>query len=1051
MLNLAESLSWMNTPSDAAEVSSEVSANEPFLLNTGTISEIQDILLQAADAGFETAGPTLLAWSLILRSLNIRVETLKAARQIEAESYNPRSSIDSEIATVLDPYEKTLEEIKNALDEDPIDFLARRAVNTCRVFQTITSLSLQLGNTSVGLFSNSVGATMRVELLGLIKNSTLVGYIPEIIEATLATLTGGETYWDILDSKPIGVRKDPVTLFLQDSELVNSLVMTARSRYPCEAHPFLQIIRALASCSSCHGYENSLSALGFLRSIPTFTYTLPPDFVAYETVQEEENANNIRLTQPVLLFEPRLKGFRSFGRQNRLLAVARVDEDFCIPARTCGRIISESEPKVAFWYHQYHGLKYFGKLLETFLAASDEVDATTHQPVDRESVSEIIGFIATFLLSIAKSAKTNPNSIEDALRVLEIASSGLHRNRDIISVIFDIFEEEVQNQLACSGADVPLEILVSCIHFIHAIIPISPGRVWPLLSRSRLLGVSRGNGRLPSIVESVELLSGRYEFLISCCRLYEALIEDFASNAIRRRSRAKSSARLNSRDEDIATGIPDQVLSRILLCFTRYLIDVLESSPSWKFVEQDDRRCISQIIAHAYNKVLEYAYGIETSVEAKEEEAPKMNRLLKSAEPSTKKEKVTKIMEALMPSALLLVDSFLSTSSGALRFQPLLRSYYDGLETPDSTVRPNQLNLWTAQANAALSFSQTLLRVSAMLERPASQLETQLFKVSSLVARLYVLNDTYRNSVVALFESLIVTASSNTSEPPSLLGHLGPQTAKNFLHVLSDLDKPLSRDENVRNIWHFLSKVVSSRQQWFANYLLTGKTPREALTTKATGKELASLDKSLLTTALEALSGINELVKSEALPMLEFVTLAQNFWPWTVCNSPKYSDFIKAISNFVGHFKPIQPPTNLEGVIDACYQTRIGAYIAEILAMHLFHARQTGLPSPVHDLLPNLSYFTRFAVGVPGYNNSLHAFLSQNFEARYPGCTLRDLKRTTLEEHQYGKEYFYDLQLADKMLSMTEAWTGRSDNGLRAELANANVNLSLVDAQIVSI
>jgi len=36
------------------------------------------------------------------------------------------------------------------------------------------------------------------------------------------------------------------------------------------------------------------------------------------------------------------------------------------------------------------------------------------------------------------------------------------------------------------------------------------------------------------------------------------------------------------------------------------------------------------------------------------------------------------------------------------------------------------------------------------------------------------------------------------------------------------------------------------------------------------------------------------------------------------------------------------------------------------------------------------------------------------------------------------------------MLSLTEAWMGRNDNGLRAELANANVNLSLVDAQIVS-
>jgi nuclear pore complex protein Nup188 len=1050
MLNLPSTLDQIAEPTSTEDVSPEASIDESFLLNPRTVTEVQEIFMQAADTGFETVGPALLAWGLILRELNIRVERKKAANQIDAESYNPRSSSDSEIAMLPDPYEQTLEEIKGVLDEDPIDFLARTAVNSCRVFQTIATLSLRLGNTSTGLFSNSVSAKMRMYLLDLIKNSTIVGYIPEIVEATLATLTGNESYWDILDSKRIDVENDPVTMFLTDDVLVNALLKNSQFRYPWEALPFLQMIRALASCSSCYGDGNFQSALAFLEATSMFTYTMPADFDGYETIQEEENANNIRLIRPVMLFEPRLKGFRNFHGQNRLLAVAKVDEDFCIPAGTHGRIISETGPRVAFWYHQYHGLKYFGKLLETFLTASDEVDATTHQPVDRDSVSEIIGIIATLLLSIARSAHDNPNSSEDARQVLEIASSGLNRNRDVISVIFDIFEEELQNQSSCSGSEVPLQILVSCVHFIHAMIPISPGRVWPLMSRTALLAVSRGNGKLSSIVESVELLSGRYEFLISCCRLYESLVEDFACNAVRRRSGAKSSARLADGDENISTGIPDQVLAKILLSFTRYLVDVLESSPGWKYAEQGDRQRICEIISRTYNKVLVYAYGIETSIDTREEEPLiKTNRLRQPANPS-KKENLTKIMEPLMPSALLLVDGFLSASSGTLRFQPLLRSYYDGLETPEMATLPNLLNLWTAQVNAILSFSKTLLRVSGLLARPPSQLESQLFKVSSLIARLYVVNDTYRTSVVTLFESLIVTASNNTSEPPSLLGHLGPQTAKNFLHVLSDLDKPLSRDENVRYIWNFLSRVVSSRQQWFANYLLTGKTPREALTAKTTGKELVSLDKPLLTTALEALTGINELAKTQTLPMLQFVTLAQNFWPWTVCSSPKYGDFIKAISNFVGHFKPIQQSTNLEAAIDSCHQTRIGAYIAEVLAMHLFHARQTGIPTSLPDLLPNLSYFTRFAVGVPTYNNSLHALLKQNFETRYDGCTLRDLKRTILEEHQYGKEYFYDLPLADKMLYMSEAWTGRSDNGLRAELANANVNLSLVDAQIVS-
>lgn len=122
-----------------------------------------------------------------------------------------------------------------------------------------------------------------------------------------------------------------------------------------------------------------------------------------------------------------------------------------------------------------------------------------------------------------------------------------------------------------------------------------------------------------------------------------------------------------------------------------------------------------------------------------------------------------------------------------------------------------------------------------------------------------------------------------------------------FAEVLSDLDKPLSRDANVGAIWHFLAVVVSNKQQWFANYLLTGKTPRDAVGLKPPpdGIGPSALDKPLLTTALESLSNIHQMQKSEALPLLEFVALSQNFWPWTVYESPQHSPFIAAIAEFM--------------------------------------------------------------------------------------------------------------------------------------------------------
>jgi nuclear pore complex protein Nup188 len=119
--------------------------------------------------------------------------------------------------------------------------------------------------------------------------------------------------------------------------------------------------------------------------------------------------------------------------------------------------------------------------------------------------------------------------------------------------------------------------------------------------------------------------------------------------------------------------------------------------------------------------------------------------------------------------------------------------------------------------------------------------------------------------------------------------------------------------------------------------------------------------------------------------------------------------------------------------------------------MYLYHSRQLGKTAPVTDLLPHIEFYTRCAVSAPSYNVSLHANLKRNFEAMYSGCSLQDFKRTRLEVLEFGREYFYDINYADMMLNSDQAWTGRKNDGLAEELAKANVNLSLVDAQVVSV
>jgi nuclear pore complex protein Nup188 len=1034
ILSLGTCLDYIQDPPSHVVPSVNTSENAPYLLKSTTILRIQSMLMDISENLPATAAPMVLAWTVILQSIRLRVEDHRLAQEGYNEdflSHDRRPSDDGQVLVSPDPYEETIAEINRGPVEDPIQYLALIAVDSSHVFETLSHLALQLGDISGSHFSNEIGAKMRMVILDLIRGSNAVGYIPEVLLATLSSLTGGQNYWDFADARRVQRDYDPLSMFLNSEELVSHLLISARARYPFEPLPFLKLSRALAACTSCYSVEGSKTIIDFLDRIPSFTQILPEDFSAYETTHEEENNNSIRLTKPVQLFESRLRTLRGFQGQSALM---KIDSELCIAAGTYGRMVSESNPKVAYWFHEYSGFKYFGKLLETFLSAGDQLDATTGRIVDRDSVGEIIGLFATLLLSISKASQNNPSLKDEALRILEIASSGLGRNRDVTSVIFDIFEEELQKQSTSFGSEVPLEVLTSCVQFIHALTLVTPGRVWPLVSRSGLLETRSGVSMLASIVGSVELVSGRYDFLISCARLFEALVEDIVGNVVNRKARGKSSGRFTNGDAP-AAGVPDPILAKVLLAFARYLIDVFESCCTWKFADRDDCRRLCKTVATTFDRILHYTYGLEAS----SPNAKASDVAMKLSD--------TKLLGVLEPAASHITDSFLSTTSGSLRFQPFLHVFYDGFNTPDSTFFFNESRLCRDQVGAVLTFAKTLLRTATLLERPSSQLQCQLFKISPLVARLYAVGDGYRSPVISLFESLVVSAAYNATEPPSLLGNLSTRTSKSFLHALSDVDKPLSREHNFVTIMHFVSMVVSNRQQWFANYILTGRSSTDAIKAKSVGKETGPFDRPLLNTALETISGIGDVPKRKVLAALEFVALAQNFWPWATYESPMHADSIKTLSEYVGTLKPIQPSTTLDGSLDACFQTRIAAYAAEILAMHLFHSRQTGKQSATKELITNLGYFTRFAVAVPQYNSSLHGNLKRNFEARYGGCKLSDLQRTSLETREIGRDYFYDLPLANKMLSFDAAWS--KAQGFGFEVANANVNLALVDSQIV--
>ena len=88
---------------------------------------------------------------------------------------------------------------------------------------------------------------------------------------------------------------------------------------------------------------------------------------------------------------------------------------------------------------------------------------------------------------------------------------------------------------------------------------------------------------------------------------------------------------------------------------------------------------------------------------------------------------------------------------------------------------------------------------------------------------------------------------------------------------------------------------------------------------------------------------------------------------------------------------------------------------------------------------------------VGGYNASLHGNFARNFAKRFPGVEVDDFKRTMWLPRELGKGYYYALEAAEEMLGFDAGWGGVKQSGFRKEMETANLNLSLVEAQVVSL
>ena len=1029
------------------------------MLDPAAVNELNDIFVGIAP--LRIPSPVVLAWGILMHTLRETALSTRETREVRqslraADRYGAADSSDTDgterpsrerratlrrrSSTGSDTSQQStlLEEISDAIaitdvEGDPITYLASNAVKNNRCFEVMEAIAADYCTPYGFEHEGRLGQKMRTVLLDLIRVCLdSIEYSPALLIATMAVLTGSERYWDILD-RSIEFKESPTSKFLRDSVLRRQLFLKASTRFPHETSPFLHFCRALAfDNNGKDGMEHAIWSI--LEGLDTFTCSMPIDFLAYKPVRTQEESDHIELTDG-LTFS--ITSTPASPKSNKVLQPRTKNARFCatheVPSGTQGEIENDSKPFVVVWNQEFSGLVYIGKVLQCARVVGDLHTSPSSLTFSLDVVGDIISVITSMLSSINRGTLLRQISVdaaELASTILGSASDGLDRNQDIVSVIFDIFEQELYQRRRTSEDVESVELLLQCIHFTSALLPVMPDRVWPFLGRSSLLGIGKDDSQLTVIIATHEMVTGRYDFLLGCVRLYDTLIEDAVAHAVSRNAPSKTVTRFASATT-LGAGISQTAMQKVLLNFTRTMMEVFESIMNWRFQVQEDRMEISSRLCSIFQKILQYSYGISDNSDLSQ-----------------------KLVRALAQSAEYIVDVFLSRSSNDVAVLPFLHILGEGIATPITTLPTHGLQYWTSQVRAVLSLTSVLIEVNRFLDLPPSHLEEQMFKAAPTLAKLYVAHESYKLPVVNLFNTLIRSAAATGQQPPSLLGHLGQETANHFLDVLSMLDQPLNDTALSLGIWQLLSAVVSKRQQWFAIFVLTGSTPRQTFREKPDSVPTSTRrSEPLLNIAMNTLSNIEKLEPRKALGLLEFVTLAADFWPWVLNIVDEHDRFLRAISEYAAKIgQTTGPPRKPSSNISADYgRVQMASYIADILSMFTHYTLQTENIKFAKLLVNHLAYLIKNAISPPTYNASLHSNLRQNFEAKYPGCSLADFKRTSVGKSELGESFFYDLAFADKVLAYEPAWTGKKGQGFAEEMRRANVNLSLVEAQVVTL
>lgn len=1022
-----------------------------YILDGAVLEALTQTFLESFGLGPTPVLPAAFAWSSILYRITLHGHQIEQNREHQLDSAAPGSRMSLPAPSQLE--EAALHIKRLDASETPVfASLAEKCVShdILGIMAGLLRTGMAALGTSIDQVSRDKFRLLDVQVIRAALYADAIDFSHDgLVDLVHQILVGERSahIWSAYDA-PRHIDDPVVTFVREDPILRQKLLESAKIYYPYQVEPLLLFSSALVRGEGPKP-NGEPTAYDDLVQMGSVTQRMPVDFVDYRLEHEDANENRVALAVDLPQFTK--PSTSSFSAQRRLLApnsAPQLEAYMIIDADAPGVILDDTaQPYITRWRYPHSALEYFYHLLSTYAVGSTKIVYATQEPASTTDAAKIIELFADIMHSSLQASRARGDGNSCSIDVLTALSIGAEQSPDAVSIVLTIFEEQLLRQYQEPSSEVSLQLLVACTHFIQALIAVAPNRVWPWLARSRLLQSDGTGGSLASILIGTEMVLGSYQFLIGCIRIFQALVIDAVGRSVSRKT-SNSNRVLTRFNASVApeSGTSEKSMSGTLLTFGKMLSSIYETSLGWKYNSPEDRLHINIGICEAFSFILNMAYSVD--------DAPDLGQ---------------KLTNIIAPTASYITELYLTRSRNDLPTNPILSSLLSGTDLLKNTTLTSGAALSKRQTQSTLEFSEVLVRVAILLERPWTHLEQQLFKATPLLARLYVTSEVWKSPVVTLLEILVRGAvrvvedqsqdnktrllKEEHREPPSLLGHLGPKTAKNFMLVLSQLDEPLKITDIQKSVWNLLTAVVTCKQRWFALYLLTGSTPREMVKSKSKTSPQAPASKSLLSRAFDSLSHLD--LNHQTPPwslwtaMLEFITAAQNHWSWAMGGLRERKEFIQQLIVFLKWISNQPPPKAEEAIELRSLENKFASLAAEILAMYLHTARQSGDDASVKDVFGALAYYQDEALKLPPYKVALHANLQKNIEVKFPGVKLANFKRTTMQPSAYGSGFFYDIEIASSLLDFDGKWLGpKLGQGFKAEVERANRNLSLVDSHV---